>query len=173
MSIFTINKKKRNIKELDSDKNVDVLIIGGGITGMTSAYFLKDNKNICVVDANLIGHGVTLNSTAKINYNNAVTYLNSQRNAIKLLKDIIEKENIDCNFNKVPSYLFASSIEEIDVLEKEIKFLKRNNIDIKEGKIPIKTPSYKSYYVEDTYIFNPIKYIEGLYDILINKNINI
>ena len=44
MSIFTINKKKRNIKELDGDKNVDVLIIGAGITGISSAYFLKDNK---------------------------------------------------------------------------------------------------------------------------------
>ena len=187
MSIFNIKEKKRDIKVLDGNKNVDILIIGAGITGISSAYFLKD-KDICVVDANIIGHGVTMNSTAKINYlqqaiytkistttnyNNAVTYLNSQRYAINILKDIIEKENIDCNFNKVPSYLFASSIEEIDTLEKEIKFLKRNNIDIKEGKLPIKIPSYKSYYVDDTYIFNPIKYINGLYNILTSKNINI
>ena len=106
MSIFNINEKNRNINELNKDISVDVLIIGGGMTGLTSAYFLKDNKGICVVDANLIGHGVTMNSTAKINYfqqciytnitkstnyNNAVKYLKTQKEAINCLKNIIEK----------------------------------------------------------------------------------
>lgn len=187
MSIWNINEKPRKIKKLENDKNVDVLIIGAGITGMTSAYFLQD-KNICVVDANLIGHGVTLNSTAKINYfqqciytqiststnyNNAVKYLESQRDAIGYLKNIIEKENIDCHFKNVPSYVFANSEEEIYTLDKEVKFLKRNNINVIEKKLPIKTKSYKSYYVEDTYIFNPIEYLNGLYNILKNKNIEI
>ena len=54
-------------KELDKNIEIDILIIGAGITGMTTAYYLRD-KNICVVDANRIGHGVTLNTTAKINY---------------------------------------------------------------------------------------------------------
>ena len=67
MSIWTINNKKREIKELDSNKTVDILIIGGGITGLTTAYYLKYNKSMCVVDAGLIGSGVTKNSTAKIN----------------------------------------------------------------------------------------------------------
>ena len=57
----------RDIRKLDKDIEVDILIIGAGMTGMTLAYYLKD-KDICVVDASLIGHGVTLNSTAKINY---------------------------------------------------------------------------------------------------------
>ena len=67
MSIWNKNIKNRKIKELDKNIEVDILIVGGGITGMTTAYFLKE-KDVCVVDANRIGHGVTLNSTAKINY---------------------------------------------------------------------------------------------------------
>ena len=188
MSIWNKNIKKRDIKELENDKNVDILIIGGGITGLTSAYFIKDVKNICVVDANLIGHGVTLNSTAKINYlqqaiytkiskttnyNNAVMYLDSQKYAIKELKEIIEKENIECNLKKVPSYLFANSESEIDTLGKEINFLRRNKVDVFEKKLPINTKLFKSYYVDDTYIFNPIKYLYALYNILKNKNIDI
>ena len=142
MSIWNINEKERNIKKIDGDKKGDILIIGAGITGMTSAYFLKD-KDICIVDANRVGHGVTLNSTAKINYfqqiiytdiiastnyNNAVKYLKSQKEAISLIKNIIEQENIECDFKRVPSYVFASSDEELDVLEKEVKFLKRIKI---------------------------------------------
>ena len=90
MSIWNINEKERDIKKLDSDRKVDILIIGAGITGMTSAYFLKD-KDICIVDANKIGHGVTLNSTAKINYLQQAIYTDiitstSYNNAVKYLK---------------------------------------------------------------------------------------
>ena len=35
--------------------------------------------------------------------------------------------------------------------------------------MPIKTKLFASYYVDDTYTFNPIKYLKGLYKILNNK----
>ena len=185
MSIWNIKEEKRNIKKLNGDKVVDILIIGGGLTGLNSAYFLKNNKKVCVVDASVIGHGVTMGSTAKINYlqdsiytkiikatsyNNAVKYLNSQKESIDLLVNIIKSEKIDCDLEKVPSYIFANREKEIEALEKEVNFLKKNNINIKEKKLPMKVLSYKSFYVDDTYIFNPIKYLNGLREIL-EKNI--
>ena len=187
MSIWTLNEEKRNIKKLDKDIVVDILIIGAGITGLTTAYYLK-NKNICVVDANLVGHGVTKNSTAKINYlqeniyskiaistsvYNAKKYLESQRYAINELKNIIEKNNIECDFKRVPSYVFSNTIKDIKLLNNEIKFLRKNNIDIEEKDLKINTNVFKSYSVKDTYIFNPIKYLYGLYHILLKENINI
>ena len=119
MSIWVISSKNdRKIKKLNEDKTVDALIIGGGLSGLNLAYYLKDKDNICLVEGNIIGHGVTLRSTAKINYfqeciytdiikssnyDNACTYLKSQLLAIKELKNIIEKEKIDCDFNRVDS----------------------------------------------------------------------
>jgi glycine/D-amino acid oxidase-like deaminating enzyme len=67
MSIWNKSIKIRKKETLNKNLNVDILIIGGGMTGMTTTYYLQD-QNICLVDANQIGHGVTLNSTAKINY---------------------------------------------------------------------------------------------------------
>lgn len=188
MSIWNLNEKKRNIKELKENKLVDVLIIGAGITGLTTAYFLKNNKSMCVVDANLIGHGVTLSSTAKINYfqqdvyskiikstnyDNAVKYLKSQRDAISYLKNIILKENIDCDLKQVSSYVFANSNDEVEKLEDEVNFLKENGINVVKGALPIKTKIYKAYYVEDTYTFNPIKYLYELYNLLSKENVDI
>ena len=138
MSIWNKKEKTENIKVLNKDIVTDILIIGAGITGMTTAYFLKD-KNVTIVDANLIGHGVTLNTTAKINYfqervytkikgirgeKYAVKYLNSQICAIKAIKEIIEKNNIECDFKQVPSFVFANCESEIEPLNKEIEFLK-------------------------------------------------
>lgn len=184
MSIWTLNEKKRCINKLSSDIEVDTLIIGGGITGLSCAYFLRNLDNICLVDANIIGHGVTMNSTAKINYfqqciytdivksssyDNAVKYLNSQKDAVGLIKDIIEKENILCDFEKVPSYVFASSKEEVSHLEDEVKFLRDNHCEVIRKEPPINCDCYEGYYVNNTYIFNPIKYLNGLREILEKK----
>ncbi len=186
MSIWNKKEIVTENEYLKEDINVDVIIIGAGITGMTTAYYLKDYKSICVVDSGNIGHGVTLNTTAKINYfqervytkianitseNKAVEYLNSQRYAIENLKNIIETEKIDCDFKQVPSFVFANTKSEVEPLKKEIEFLRKNNIDVIEKDLPSKITSYKSYCVSDTYTFNPIKYLQGIYNILKEKNI--
>ncbi|MCM1370853.1 MAG: FAD-dependent oxidoreductase [Clostridium sp.] len=188
MSIW--NKEEINTKNQSLTENIDIdtLIIGAGITGMTTAYFLRNNKSLCIVDASKIGHGVTLNTTAKINYfqdrvytkiTNLVSeeiakkYLNSQKYAINILKEIIQKENIDCNLQKVSSFVFANNLDEVEPLKEEAEFLKSNGVKIIEKELPENVISYKSYCVDDTYIFNPIKYLQAIYNILIKNNINI
>ncbi|MBQ9071898.1 MAG: FAD-dependent oxidoreductase [Bacilli bacterium] len=187
MSIWNKKEIKREIQELNKDIKTDILIIGAGITGMTTAYFLKDN-DICIVDANKIGHGVTLNTTAKINYFQeriytkistirnkeiATKYLKSQLETIKNIKEIIKKENIDCDLKRVDSYVFANTLSEVEPLKKEIEFLKENNIEVNDKKLPSKITQYSSYCVSDTYIFNPIKYLNGIYNVLKENDINI
>jgi len=187
MSIWNKNIMNRKPEVLNKDLELDILIIGAGMTGMTSAYYLQ-NKNICIVDANLIGHGVTLNSTAKINYfqeriyskiksirseTTAIQYLESQKYAIKHLKTIIDKEKLNCDFLRVPSFVFANTKAEVNKLNQEVTFLKNNGIEVVEKLLPNKITSYRSFCVNDTYIFNPVKYLEGLYDLLTKKGINI
>ena len=56
----------------------DILIIGGGITGMTSLLYLKD-KNIILIEANKIGSGTTNKTTGKINIMQEYTYQNIEK----------------------------------------------------------------------------------------------
>ncbi len=168
------SKEKEELKSIaDNEKEIE------------NRLDLRD-KNICVVDMNRIGHGVTLGTTAKINYfqeriyskiksvrsrETAVKYLNSQKYAIENIKEIIETENIECDFKRVSSYVFANTEKEVHFLKKEIKFLRENKIDVKEDKLPSKITNYGSYRVDDTYIFHPLKYLNGIYNILKEKNI--
>lgn len=188
MSIW--NKKEIETKKefLNKDIEVDTLIIGAGVTGINTAYMLRNSKSLCVVDAGIVGHGVTLNSTAKINYfqgriytkikkirneESAVKYLESQKEAIEILKSIIEQEKIDCDLKQVESYVFANIKSEIDPLKNEIEFLRDNKVNVTDKKLQSKIASYNSYCVNDTYIFNPIKYLQTLYNILEKNNIHI
>ena len=99
-------------KVLDKNINVDILIIGAGMTGLSTAYQLRNsNLNICVVEKNLIAHGVSSKTTGKLTYlqdniysklkDKAKLYYKSQKEVIEIVKNIVEENNIDCNLEKV------------------------------------------------------------------------
>ena len=144
ISIWEDTVKFINFPSLSEDKKVDVLIIGGGITGVSSLYQLKDsNLSVALVEQNKIGFGITGKSTGKLCFlqndlldkirNNfgdekASIYLKSQIDAINLACSIIEKERIDCDLKKVKSYLYTNKDSEINKIKKIEKFLNSNNI---------------------------------------------
>lgn len=179
MSIWNKDAKSYEEKVLNENKEVETLIIGAGITGLTLGYYLK-NTNVMIVDASKFGYGTSLNSTAKITYmqgilhktSNPKKYLESQKDAIKELLDIITKEKIDCDLVQTPSYLFALTKKEIKTIKKEEAILKKNGIKVTKEKLPSKITNYASICANDTYTFNIYKYLEKLYKIL-NKKIPI
>ena len=70
------SKKKNNYNDkLEDNCRCDILIIGGGITGLSTAYFLKDmNDKIILIDKGEIGSGITNRTTAKISYLQGTIY---------------------------------------------------------------------------------------------------
>lgn len=178
MSLWEKDLAKWQFATLKKDIEVDTLIIGGGLTGCTLLYYLKNYPSVCLVEKNTIGCGVTKNTTGKLTYLQgaiysdlqkniseqvASDYLKSQKMAISLIKDIIKKEHISCNLEKVTSFLHADKAKDLKKLESEKKFLQKHDISVQEGKY--------SLAVSDTYVFHPLKYINGLMNILKSKQI--
>lgn len=180
-SIWLDVKDNSKIKILNNNINVDILIIGAGITGISLTYQLRNEPlKICVVDANLVGHGLTANTTGKITYLQGIKYskltkdksklyLESQQEAIKELQKIIKEENINCDFETTSSYLYAGTLSKIKELQKEKKTLNNFGIYPKE----IIGIDFYSIYVEDTAVFHPLKYVYALKKICLQKQIQI
>ena len=62
------NFNKKYLK-LTQDIDADILIIGGGITGVSTFYNLKElDEKVILVEKNKIGFGATSRSTAKITF---------------------------------------------------------------------------------------------------------
>ena len=155
-----------NYKTLKENIDTDILIIGGGMTGISLLYELKDTKKkVVLVERNRIGRGVTSRSTAKINYlqgimyskikklvgeKEAIDYYHSQKLAIKRIENIIHKENIDCDFERVTSKIYSNKKE----IEEEYEFLKEQNAPVTKDKNGIQA--------NDTYVFHPLKYLQSL-----------
>lgn len=172
VKINVTNKKKIS-------SNIDILIIGGGITGLTLAYLLKDtDQSIMIIDKSKLGEGITCKTTAKINYlqdiiyqtltkkhdkKTAHEYLNSQLDAINIIKDIINKNNIKCDLERVDSIIFTLEEKGINKILKEKELLEEFNIKVEE----VQDKNIKSgIKVKDTYVFHPLKYLQGLTNII-------
>ena len=187
ISIWLDELEKKSFKRLDKDINVDVLVVGGGITGISTAYHLSTGDlKVCLVEKNKLMEGVTSRTTGKLTYlqeniysklvnfhgkEKSKLYLESQKEAIKLVKGIIDSNKIDCNLDKVSSYVF--DYDDIESVEEEIKLLNEFGVSLKLSNVfPNGEDINNAYFVEDTYVFHPIKYLSKLVDICSDRGIN-
>lgn len=171
---------------LTNDINVDVLIIGGGITGLTTAYFLKDtNLNVALIEKNHIGSGSTSLTTGKLTIMQDLIinkipskyrklYLESQKEAIESIINIINTNNIECNLEKTTSYVFTNSYDDLNTFNKEIQTYKTLNINYTtHNKLPINFPCIYNIKTNNSYVFHPLKYLYSIKKILLDTNIKI
>ncbi len=183
--------KNKTTKNVDlKNKKFDILIIGAGITGLTTAYLLKDcGFNIGVIEATNSGYGVTGYTTAKITiqhdliYDNLINnfsleeakqYLKANEEGIKLIKKIINENNIQCDYKEQTAYVYAPSMDEVDDLKKELKAYEKLGIDgFYTDTVPLPNKAYGAIGVKAQGQFNPLKYLYNLYNILIDSNCQI
>lgn len=144
-SLWISDTKKTNYQTLEKDEKADVCVIGGGIVGAITAYLLtKKGLNVIVLEKDKLCMGVTANSTAKLTSQHGIfykylydeygadfakLYLESNENGIKLAEEIIKNENIDCDFEKKDSYVFATTITELEKAKQELKTLNKLGFD--------------------------------------------
>ncbi len=180
----------KNTKNLNEDIKSDILIIGGGLTGISSAYYLRNSGfKICVVEQGYIGMGVTSKTTGKINYLQETIYsdlkdkysyeiskkyYNSQKLAIHEFESIIKNEKIDCNFEKTKAYIFTNKSDEIEKIKLEKNILESFGVKVSEYNNfnnPLKCKYAIS--VNDTYTYHPLKFLYSLKKIIEKSGINI
>lgn len=177
-----VKLKEESSSKLPSSCEVDVLIVGGGITGLTTAYFLKDtSKKIMVVDKGIIGTGITSRSTAKItylqeiiyqqleknfNFEIARCYFDSQKEAIARILEIIKQEKISCDLEQVDSIIFTLKNSGISKIEKEKSILREFGVDTRDVDSKKVMSGIK---ISDSYVFHPIKYLLGLKKVIEHK----
>ncbi len=169
----------KKCRSIDRDGTTDVLIIGGGITGMSVLYFLRDSGlDVTLVERNTCGFGVTSGSTAKITYlqdntilnianlgteERAKDYIDSQIHAVGLLSGIIKDEGIECDLKRVSSYIFTSSKRKARSLRELMELLKSCGVRVHlTNRVPFDEEAISAISVDDTYVFHPLKYINYL-----------
>ncbi len=180
-SIWTNQDILKEFEPLKGSKKTDILIIGGGISGILCAYFLKQKGiDYILVEGNKIASGITKNTTAKITlqhsliYNKLISefgfekaqmYLTANRNALEAYKRICK--NIECDFEIKNSYTY--SMDDRRKTESEVKAVNSLGYEaefIDDLPLPFKPAG--SICIKEQAQFNPLKFISH-----ISKNLNI
>lgn len=176
---------KTNYNKINENYECDVCIIGAGITGLTCGYYLsKLGLKVIIVEKDTIGQKASGNTTGKITYQHnliydyliksygdkyAKAYLDANKEAISNIKNIVEVENIDCDFEFQSNYVYTTKQEEITKINAEIQALHLLGEDcelVTSSPLPFKIAGGIENKKQAQ--FNPALYMVGLANCITN-----
>lgn len=179
ISYWTDSAAATKQDSLTEDLETDVVIIGGGLAGLSVAYCLVESgKRVVLVEDGEIGSGETGRTTAHL-----VTALDdryydfekifgeektkliaeSHRVAIDFVESTVKKENINCGFERVNGFLFLHPTDEKDALEKELEAAVKAGVAIEAiEEVPGLLKKQKGLRFLNQAQFHPLKYLKGL-----------
>ncbi|KIL49607.1 FAD-dependent oxidoreductase [Jeotgalibacillus soli] len=164
---------------LEESHETDVVIVGGGITGITAAYILcKQGVRVTVVDASQTLSGTTGHTTAKITaqhgviYDELIQHFGAERarhfyeynqQAVDWIRTTIQEEQWDCDFETQDAWIYAESDASVPQLENEIKAYEQLKIPYRiEKSLPFSIQSEGSLVMENQGQFHPVKYLKAM-----------
>ena len=175
-SIWTKTYSLDKRQPLQENIETEIAVIGAGMAGILIAYQLqKTGKKVVVLEAKSIGSGQTKNTTAKITSQHnliyhqliknkgeekARQYAMANQQAIKAYKQIIQEEQILCDFEETNSYVFSENLTE---LEEEVQAATKLGLPaslIEEISLPFPTKGAVKF--ERQAQFHPLKFLQAL-----------
>ncbi|GCC50450.1 FAD-dependent oxidoreductase [Chryseotalea sanaruensis] len=172
-------KTYKPVFESVHSQKFDVIIVGGGITGIATALALQTRgKNCLVLETRNLCYGTTGGTTAHINtfldtpYNTIIDNFNLEvaRHIAKAAKDVIKKIKstvdtfaIDCGYEDCKAFVFAQNEKQVDELDKILDACIKVGVHAAHSKdIPVPIAFLKAMVINDQGKFHPVNYVYGM-----------
>jgi glycine/D-amino acid oxidase-like deaminating enzyme/nitrite reductase/ring-hydroxylating ferredoxin subunit len=165
---------------LESHATCDVVVIGSGIAGLSTAYELaRFSRQVIVIDRGKVGRGMTARTTAHLatelddfyselisvrGEDEARLYYDSQVAAVNRIEAIVRDEGIDCDFARIDGYLFPAEEDHKADLEEEYQACRTLGIDVEwadRAPMPGRDTGMALRFPNQAR-FHPLKYLAGL-----------
>jgi glycine/D-amino acid oxidase-like deaminating enzyme/nitrite reductase/ring-hydroxylating ferredoxin subunit len=161
------------------ERDFDVLVLGGGITGLTTALLLKRRgMRVAVAEAGRVGAGVSGNNTAKVTALQSTMLSNIRRvrgsevaaeyavrslAAVEMVAELVTAEGIDCDLRRRDAYTVAVEDRDLSTVDQEYEAafhagLRVALTDVVDLPYPVAGAVRLAEQVE----FHPVKYVHGL-----------
>ncbi len=175
--------KRRPVQQ--GEETCDVVIIGGGFTGLSVAYHLQQrNVKTVVLESNTVGSGASGRNggevligyvmsmqelAGKYGHDIAKQMFQMSLDSIDLIEDIIQKEGIQCDFFRNGNLLAAYKPSHLDGMRREQEFLYKNYqfetniVEKQDMHTEMDSDFYHGAHIDEkSAIFHPLNYCLGL-----------
>ena len=131
---------------LEQDAQCDLVVVGSGIAGLSSAYeAARCGARVIVIDRGEIASGMTARTTAHlvteiddryfelidaVGEEDARLYHESQVAAVNRIEAICSEEGIDADFKRLPGYLVPAEAAHMGELEQEYDACRRLGVEV-------------------------------------------
>ncbi len=179
ISYWTDSLNANEYNRLQENLETDVVIIGGGLAGLSVAYCLmQSGKKVVLVEDGEIGSGETGRTTAHLvtalddRYYNFEKIFGEEKTkliaeshqlAIDFVENTVKKEEINCGFERIDGFLFLHPSDEKDSLEKELEATLKAGVQISLiDEVPGLLKKQRGLRFMNQAQFHPLKYLQGL-----------
>lgn len=161
---------------LQEDLRTDVLIVGGGMTGLLCGYFLqRQGRDYVILEKGRIAGGVTKNTTAKLTWQHGLIYTKLRRSlgveaasaylaagiqALGAFERIIADSGMDCGYEKKNNFIYGlGDAEKADLIEETetIRSLGGRAVYTERAEIPL--PIKGAVKTFDQASFHPLQFL--------------
>jgi glycine/D-amino acid oxidase-like deaminating enzyme/nitrite reductase/ring-hydroxylating ferredoxin subunit len=178
-SLWLATSEAASFPRLDRDREVDVAIVGGGITGVTVALLLKrEGVRVAVLERRMVGGGATGLTTAKVSALQATKYsqiraVHGERGAgayaaaslraLDRMETLVRAEGIRCAWERVPAYTYAADQEQVQAVDREAEAANAAGLPVTTtGETPLPFAVPRAVRLDGQAQFHPVRYLRAL-----------
>ena len=179
-SLWRAQQEPQHFAPLAQDASCDLVVVGSGIAGLSSAYEAAAcGAKVIVIDRRDVTDGMTARTTAHLvseiddRYYELITnvgeeaarlYHESQVAAINRIETVCRDEGIDADFTRLPGFLIAAEAAHMEELEREYDACRSLGVEVEWAETApyALEPGLKALRFADQGRFHPLKYCAGL-----------
>lgn len=177
-SIWQFHAEATQYPCLQSDLDVDVAIIGGGITGISAAQILaKQGLSVAVLEMANIGQSSTGHSTGNLypavseillevndRFGTEITkaIVDSRVMAIRYMEDNIKTHQIDCDFISTTWNYYSTLASNLVKIDKAYESARAIGLEVEYGNFPFFPKAIKGIRLNGSAQLNPLLYVQGI-----------
>ena len=178
-SIWEQDVKLPEFPAIKEDRRTEVLVIGGGMTGLLCGFFLQQQGRDCLIlERDRIAGGVTGGTTAKLTWQHglcytglrkrfglegAAAYLAANTQALDAFDRLIREEQVACDYEKKNNYVYGLRPADKGALVEEaetIRLLGGRAVYTERVEIPLAVSGAVKTFEQAS--FHPLKFLAGL-----------